>query len=47
MRLSTQSIKKCYDSGHGKEVWFIHWSHFIWLKKKIRFACLEFRQAWR
>jgi interferon gamma-inducible protein 30 len=24
LRLSTQSIKKCYDSGHGKEVWFIH-----------------------
>ena len=22
--LSTQSIKKCYDSGHGKKVWFIH-----------------------
>jgi len=33
LRLSTQSIKKCYNSGHGKEVWFIHWSHFIWLKK--------------
>ncbi|XP_061957367.1 gamma-interferon-responsive lysosomal thiol protein-like [Populus nigra] len=24
LRLSTQSMKTCYDSGHGKKVWFIH-----------------------